>query len=91
MKIRTRADDLKLESDEGGWQLSVETCDGDTINIQLPQDVAIVLADQAKRINDWLVEGHVFASLHVPEDDGGGYDPSDPKHPHFADGYAELD
>lgn len=88
---------IRIESYEDGFHLILEgdfvrACErylsrGDcTIDLCLPQDAALKLADnECAQIRLWRQEGFAAAASHVPPVDPGdcGYEPNDPKHPAF--------
>jgi hypothetical protein len=96
MRHHSRADDVKIESDECGFELHVDTEDGDTFVFHI-HHLAWDLAGQAERtICEWRREGEAIRTevlrskqSEIPDDDCG-YDISDPKHPRWLEVHADA-
>jgi len=96
MNHHARADDIRIEDDEGAFILVVDTEDGDTFTFSC-HHLAWDLAGQADRtICAWRREGEAVRSEVLRarsseiSDDDCGYEPTDPKHPNYHNLHSEL-
>ncbi len=89
MRLNSQADDIRLEGDEDGWHLIIDTADGDTLNLRMVDPGPIILA--AAELLDWLEEGKRLAGEHQRDlDRAEAADEvtvlSDPRHPDYLEG-----
>lgn len=97
MNHHSRADDVRIESDESGFELHVDTEDGDTFVFNI-HHLAWDLAGQAERtICEWRREGEAVRSevararsSEISEYSDEGYPPTDPKHSNYHSLHSEL-
>lgn len=81
MRVHGVADDVRVEADEDGWHLVVETNVGD-FNFRIHAVAEKLSADVDATIGAWLREGRRAAATYVPRitlDDLDAYPPGDPK------------
>ncbi len=92
MRLNSQADDIRLEADEDGWHLIIDTADGDTINLRVVDPGPIILA--AAELLDWAEEGKRLAGEHQRDLDEADAIAasnevtvlSDPRHPAYLEG-----
>lgn len=80
MRIHATADSVRIETDEGGFHLVVETDEGDVIDVKIHDVVEDFYWNARKTIGSWLSERDAarFSRLATYED-LEAYDRGDPK------------
>lgn len=82
MRLVTRADDVQVVGDEQGFELHVDTDEGDRFVFRIHHLAEQFGKNVDETIGTWLREREDARATHVPnltEDDLDGYDLGDPK------------
>jgi hypothetical protein len=84
--MRLHADSIKIDTDEGRFELVVETEEAGTLRIDF-HGLALQFEDEVRlRLRPYALEACAArATMPAPVDEAGGYELDDPKHPGFHD------
>jgi hypothetical protein len=80
-RLTLKADTVRIDSDEFGWEMVVTTEEGYRIRFNI-HGCADEVYEQARQIDRWQAEGRDAAAAYVPpvtRDDLDAYEPGDPK------------
>ena len=81
MILHTRADAVTVRSDEQGYELFIETDEGDNITVNIQSVVLDFYAAVQREVRPYVLEAEsARRSLPIDPDEFEGYELTDPKH-----------